>query len=188
MDSDEDTSVKRARIAEKIYTKEQLIQKADELHIDRNWYSFDGDRTKPVTTSGDSVYYEKSGHTICSSTYGVYNCMLEKLLSYKNHYDYIHSDEKYRIMHVHMVYQGDVGSYNKELGKVFVSDGSQTEEGSEQLSKSGWSFVRFDDHDNVYRYEKMCGDEMLQYAVIVFNKKTDEQDRNTFHLTLCDYW
>lgn len=179
----EDDSVVRARQSETIHTQEQLIQQADELHIDRSWYSFDGDRTRPVTLSGDTIYYGKSGETICGSKYGKYDIMLKELLAYKENYDYLQADVKYKISYVYAEYQGTVEKYYKEQGKVLVADGTQSQGPSEKLINEGWSFVQYDNYDGISRYNKLCGEEMLQHITIVFNKKTDQRDRDTFSFT-----
>ena len=158
-----------------------LSTSAEIAGINESWYSFTRDRSKPVSIEGDTVYYGKSGKTIVSYQFQLWDVAFRELLRYKEEYEWEATGAPYRITSVKWESNADISSV---LGNVMTFREIRfSEEPEQEMLDEGWTYDHYDRYmgHSVYYKSAPVGSVMRgAFIVFRFTKRTDRRDADTF--------
>ena len=169
-----------------IKTKEEFIEFCNKNGIHQDWYGFETDNSYPVTINGCQVLTARGGYTGCNDEARALQVAIEKLLKYKEKYDWEHSGETFRITSVDLELLGFSFS-QLEFPKISMRNSVRDFPGdkiqSKDLIADGYELYNYDRYMDEKVYIKK-GDirdyvrkKMLEFH---FQKKTDDRDIREF--------
>lgn len=164
-------------------SKKDFINACNNADIPAEWYSFEYDKKKPVCVDNRSVYYGDCGVVNCSVYMSVWDIAFEKLMNYKQEYEWEHSDEKFRVVLVQPEYKWNI-KYNKDNEYPFVTvyETTPTETPVKEMLEDGWIPDCYIPYDGLYYYSKTADiREIIEAVTIRFKKRTDDRDYKTFN-------
>ena len=157
-----------------IKSKEMFIETCRKNGIPDDWYAFHKDLSKPVYSEGLHV-----GDTSCLIPMQVWDLMFERLISYKELFDWEHSGEKMKILSISVVSENATVELVEDQPFPFVK---LTISSFNPHSRSdGWEYCGFNHYEGVGHYSKvdnLCSH--ISEIEVEFRKLTDSRDRMTF--------
>ena len=170
------TSEERSKYEDRctIKSKEMFIEICRKNGIPDEWYAFHKDPSKPVYMEGLHV-----GFTTCLIPMQVWDLMFERLISYKELFDWEHSGEKMKILSISVVSENATVELVEDQPFPFVK---LTISSFNPHSRSdGWEYCGFNHYEGVGHYSKvdnLCSH--ISEIEVEFRKLTDSRDRMTF--------
>ena len=165
----------------KIQTREQFLDECRKAGIDENWYAFTSDRSKPVSIDEDTVYYGKSGKTIVSYPFQLWDIAYRELTRFKEEYEWEATGAPYRITSVKWVSDAAISAVFGNM--MTLRECRFSEEPEQAMLDDGWTYDHYDRYMgySVY-YKKVSTGSVMRNAGIVFRftKRTDKRDADTF--------
>ena len=166
----------------RIKTKEQFLEECRMAGIPETWYAFTCDRSKPVSIDEDTVYYGKGGETIVAYPFHRWDIAFDKLLIYKEEYEWEATGAPYRITSVQWESGANITAF---FGghTMTIREYRFAEQPEQEMLDDGWVYDRYDRYlgCSVYHKTVSAGSVMRNSAIVFrFTKRTDKRDANTF--------
>ena len=165
----------------RIKTKEQFLDECSKAGIHEDWYAFTYDRSKPVSMDEDTVYYGKSGETICAYPFHRWDIAFRELLSYKEECEWEATGAPYRITSVKWESGANItASFGNTMT---VREYRFSEQPEQEMLDDGWVYDRYDRYLGCSVYHKTASaSSVMRNAFIVFRftKRSDKRDEETF--------
>ena len=172
----------------RIKTREQFIDECRKAGINEDWYTFVCDRSKPVSIDEDTVYYGRSGETIVAYPFQLWDTAFQKLLAYKEEYEWEATGAPYRINSVNWESNANITS---TLGNsMTLREYRFCEHPEQEMLDNGWIYDHYDRYLGCSVYHKTeTTSSLMRNACIVFRftKRTDKRDADTFGFTEGSY-
>ena len=164
-----------------IESKEMFIETCRKNGIPDDWYAFQKDPSKPVYCEGLHV-----GVTTCLIPMQVWDVMFEMLITYKEKYDWEHSDEKLKILSISVDCEVVTARVTEDKPYPFITiTKSSYYEKDEKLIADGWERSGYDQYMAEYKYSKVIDiRQWIPKLEVKFRKRTDSRDRMTFGFLL----
>ncbi len=157
-----------------IKSKEMFIETCRMNGIPDDWYAFHKDPSKPVYCEGLHV-----GVTTCLIPMQVWDLMFERLISYKELFDWEHSGERMKILSISVVSENATVALIEDQPFPFVK---LTISSANPNSRSdGWEYCGYNHYEGLDYYSKV--DDLRAHIPeieVKFRKLTDSRDRMTF--------
>ena len=168
----------------RIQSEEQFLEECRKAGIDENWYAFACDRSKPVSIDNNKVYYGKSGETIVSYPFQLWDIAFRELLRYKEEFEWEATGAPYRITSIQWESNANITS---TFGNTMtLREYRFSEEPEQEMLDDGWTYDHYDWYMgySVY-YKTVTTSSVMRSASIVFRftKRTDKRDADTFGFT-----
>ena len=164
-----------------IKSKEMFIETCRMNGIPDDWYAFQKDPSKPVYCEGLHV-----GVTTCLIPMQVWDVMFERLITYKEKYDWEHSDENLKILSISVDCEVVTARVTEDKQYPFITiTKSSYYEKDEGLIADGWERSGYDQYMAEYKYSKVVDiRQWIPKVEVKFRKRTDSRDRMTFGFLL----
>lgn len=161
-------------------TKEEFLIEIKKNNIPDEWYSLNGDNSKPVWLEGKTIHYGDVGQTYCSKG-NVYPIILEELLVYKEKYEFEHSINVAKINSITIHKAKSKGIISKYIGnKIWELSAIAEDDQDEELLADGFVFTYYDRYMAYYNYKKQVDNSIFISMDIAFTKNTSEEDNRVF--------
>ena len=166
----------------RIKTKEQFLLECRAAGIPEDWYAFTCDRSKPVSIDEDTVYYGRSGETIVAYPFHRWDIAFDKLLIYKEEYEWEATGAPYRITSVKWESNANIAS---AIGGhvMTLREYRFSEQPEREMLDDGWTYDHYDRYMGHSVYLKTVpASSVMRNASIAFffTKRTDKRDADAF--------
>ena len=165
----------------RIKTREQFLDECRKAGIDENWYAFVCDRSKPVSMDENTVYYGRSGETIVSYPFQLWDIAFRELARYKEEYEWEAIGAPYRITSVKWESNANISAV---IGNtMMLREYRFSEQPEQEMLDDGWVYDHYDWYMgySVYHKKVSTGSVMGKASIVFrFTKRTDKRDADTF--------
>ncbi len=172
----------------KIKSKDEFLHACNKAGIKSEWYSFSYDKNKPVCFDGNSVYYGIAGVTNCHVEMTKWDVGYDKLLNYKNEYEWEQLGLQYKVESIKPIYKNIISERNRNLQLEYpyvqVWDFTPTNKPVDSMLTDGWEPGGYDQYMGYFNYYKNVDiRDNIKCIEIFFKKRTNKRDRDTFGFT-----
>lgn len=173
------------RQAQKKRREEEMAKKFDAYGIDREWYSFEGDRSKLVSCDKENFVKWRFGNSKKCEEEQVFDFMLDKLLLYKKKYEFEHSatNRYFSEIRVQSEEAGYFDGCNKK-GKFRFIMSSIKDDTDEELINLGYHFARYDQYMGDFVYQKTVGSATFTKLELTIEERDSDNKVNEKKITI----